>query len=39
MSMYSLLGQPFATLTDAIMVKWLNQSEDMDWSVNKQQDK
>ena len=28
-----VLAQPFATLMNA---KWLNQMEDMDWSVNKQ---
>ena len=32
-----VLAQLFATLMNAIMVKWLNQTEDMDWSVNKQQ--
>ena len=26
----SVLAQPFATLMNAIMMKWLNQTEDMD---------
>ena len=31
-----VLAQPFATFMNAITRKWLNQMEDMDWSVNKQ---
>ena len=32
-----VLAQLFATLINAIMAKRLNQMEDMDWSVKKQQ--
>ena len=31
-----VLAQLFATLMNAIRVKWLNETEDMDWSANKQ---
>ena len=31
-----VLAQLFAALMNAITVKWLNETEDMDWSVNKQ---
>ena len=31
-----VLAQLFAALMNAITVKWLNEMEDMDWSVNKQ---
>ena len=31
-----VLAQLFATLMIAITVKWLNETENMDWSVNKQ---
>ena len=31
-----VLAQLFAALMNAITVKWLNETEDMDWSANKQ---
>ena len=35
-SAFYVLAQLFANLMNAITVKWLNETEDMDWSVNKQ---